>query len=71
MGRRGASAASGRVVRLLFVRLARLLLRRRLRDGPCEPGPRGVVGLVLAQDVQRRFQGIKRRQLENKFTGHH
>lgn len=42
---------AGRVVRLLFVGLARPLLRR-LRDGPCKPGPRGVVRLILAQDVQ-------------------
>jgi hypothetical protein len=49
-GRRGCS--SSRVVRLLFVAgLARRPLLRRLCDGPCESGPRGVVRLVLAQDV--------------------
>jgi hypothetical protein len=48
-GRRGGGAS--RIFRLLFVGVARLLLRR-LRDGPCKPGPRGIIGLTLAQDVQ-------------------
>lgn len=49
-GRRGGGGS--RILRLLFVGVARLLLRR-LRDGPCEPGPRGIIRLILAQDVQR------------------
>jgi len=49
-GRRGGAS---RILRLLFVGLARArLLLRRLRDGPREPGPRGIIRLVLAQDVQ-------------------
>jgi hypothetical protein len=48
-GRRGGGAS--RILRLLFVGVARLLLRR-LRDGPREPGPRGVIRLILAQDVK-------------------
>jgi hypothetical protein len=36
---------------LLFVGVARLLLSR-LHDGPCKPGPRGIIRLILAQDVQ-------------------
>jgi hypothetical protein len=51
--RRGVCVSCSRVVRLLFVAgLARRPLLRRLRDGPCESGPRRVVRLVLAQDVQ-------------------
>lgn len=51
---RGSSAAS-RIFRLLFVGVGRarlLLRRRRLRDGPCKSGPRGIIRLILAQDVQ-------------------
>jgi hypothetical protein len=44
---------------LLLAGLARPI--RRLRDGPREPGLRSVIGLVLAEDVERRFQGIERR----------
>lgn len=61
--RRGRCAASGGglrlVARLLLAGLARPI--RRLRDGPREPGLRSVIGLVLAEDVERRFQGIERR----------
>jgi hypothetical protein len=51
-GRRGGGAS--RILRLLFVGVARarLLLRRRLRDGPCKPGPRSIIRLILAQDVE-------------------
>ncbi len=55
-----------RVIRLLLVGLAARAAGgpfHRLRDGPCKPSPWRVIGLVLAQDVQGRFQGIKRRQL--------
>lgn len=48
---RGRRGGASRILRLLFVGVARLLLRR-LRDGPCEPGPRGIIRLILAQDVQ-------------------
>jgi len=62
-------AGTGRVVRRgLLLLLLLLLLVSTLpclfwcfRDRPREPGPRCVVGLVLAQDVQRRFEGVKRR----------
>ena len=47
-GRRGGAS---RILRLLFVGVTRLLLRR-LHDGPCEPGPRGIIRFILAQDVQ-------------------
>jgi len=67
----GLSAARRRggargVIRLLLVGLAARAAGgpfHRLRDGPCKPSPWRVIGLVLAQDVQGRFQGIKRRQL--------
>ena len=47
----GRDRGASRILRLLFVSVARLLLRR-LRDGPCKPGPRGIIRLILAQDVQ-------------------
>ena len=67
----GLSAARRRggargVIRLLLVGLAARAAGgpfHRLRDGPRKPRPGRVIGLVLAQDVQGRFQGIKRRQL--------
>jgi len=49
---RGGGASASRILRLLFVGIARLLLRRRLCDGPCKPGPRGIIRLIFAQDVQ-------------------
>ena len=64
---RGGGGDSRRILRLLFLVVARLLLRR-LRDGPCKPGPRGIIWLILAQNVQRRFQGIKRCQLKSFAT---
>jgi hypothetical protein len=50
-GRCGGGGAS-RILGLLFVGVARLLLRR-LRDRPGKPGPRSIIRLILAQDVQR------------------
>jgi len=60
------SASSLRVIRprLLLVGLAARAAAspfHRLRDRPRKPSPRCVIGLVLAQNVQRRFQGIERR----------
>jgi hypothetical protein len=50
-GRRGGGAS--RILRLLFVGVARArFLLCRIRDGPCEPGPRGIIRLIPAQDVQ-------------------
>ena len=64
---RGGRGDSRRILRLLFLVVACLLLRR-LRDGPSKPGPRGIIWLILAQNVQRRFQGIKRCQLKSFVT---
>lgn len=72
------SGARRRGVRKVMIRLRLLLVGlaaragggpvHRLRDGPRKPSPWRVIGLVLAQDVQGRFQGIKRRQLKVRRT---
>lgn len=52
----GISVEQGR--RGIVCLLAGLASPLYLHNGPCETRPRGVIGLVLAQDVQRRLQGV-------------